>query len=65
MRIRPITTFLPLAIVLSVSIFKEALEDIRRYQADSEVNRRACSVFSPAAGSWQKRRWRDVKAGLA
>ncbi|KAK9845741.1 hypothetical protein WJX81_001079 [Elliptochloris bilobata] len=61
--IRPITTFLPLAIVLGVSIFKEAMEDVRRYQADCEVNRRACLVFSPAAGAWQKRRWRDVRVG--
>ena len=59
---RPITTFLPLAIVLGVSIFKEALEDMRRYQADCEVNARACLVLDPAAGAWQKRRWRDVKA---
>ena len=61
---RPITTFLPLAIVLGVSIFKEAMEDMRRYQADREVNARACLVLDPAAGAWQTRRWRDVKARL-
>ena len=58
---RPITTFLPLGIVLGVSIIKEALEDVRRHQADCAVNRRPCQVFSPAARAWQKRRWRDVK----
>ena len=62
LRCRPITTFLPLAIVLGVSIFKEAMEDMRRYQADREVNARACLVLDPAAGAWQKRRWRDVQA---
>lgn len=62
MHCRPITTFLPLAIVLGVSIFKEAMEDMRRYQADCEVNARACLVLDPAAGAWQTRRWRDVKA---
>jgi len=59
---RPITTFLPLGIVLGVSIIKEALEDVRRHQADRAVNRRPCQVFSPAARAWQTRRWRDVKA---
>jgi len=47
--------------VPGVSIIKEALEDVRRHQADCAVNRRPCQVFSPAARAWQKRRWRDVK----
>ena len=37
---------------------------MRRYQADCEVNARACLVLDPAAGAWQTRRWRDIKARL-
>ena len=57
---RPITTFLPLAIVLGVSMFKEALEDIQRFQADREVNKRGVLVFNPAATIWVRKQWRDI-----
>ena len=57
---RPITTFLPLAIVLGVSMFKEALEDIQRFQADREVNKRGVLVFNPVTNAWVRKQWRDV-----
>ena len=57
---RPITTFLPLAIVLGVSMFKEALEDIQRFQADREVNRRGVLVYSAPSTAWVRKQWRDI-----
>ena len=57
---RPITTFLPLAIVLGVSMFKEALEDIQRFQADREVNKRGVLVFNPVTNAWVRKQWRDI-----
>ena len=57
---RPITTFLPLAIVLGVSMFKEALEDIQRFQADREVNRRGVLVYSDPSNAWVRKQWRDI-----
>ena len=58
---RPVTTFLPLAIVLGVSMAKEAVEDFRRYRSDCEVNNRPAEVYDVHAGAWVTRRWRDVK----
>ena len=60
MTIRPITTFLPLAIVLGVSMFKEALEDIQRFQADREVNRRGVLAYSAPGNAWVRKQWRDI-----
>lgn len=57
---RPITTFLPLAIVLGVSMFKEALEDIQRFQADREVNRRGVLVYNALSSAWVRKQWRDI-----
>ena len=57
---RPITTFLPLAIVLGVSMFKEALEDFQRFQADREVNRRGVLVYNALSNTWVRKQWRDV-----
>ena len=57
---RPITTFLPLAIVLGVSMFKEALEDFQRFQADREVNRRGVLVYSALSNTWVRKQWRDI-----
>ena len=61
---RPITTFLPLAIVLGVSMFKEALEDIQRFQADREVNKRGVLVFNPVTNAWVRKQWRDIVVRL-
>lgn len=57
---RPITTFLPLALVLGVSMAKEALEDFHRFQADREVNKRGILVFNPITNAWERRQWRDI-----
>ena len=59
---RPITTFLPLAIVLGVSMFKEALEDIQRFQADQggqQAGAFLCSTAAPAS-AWVRKQWRDI-----
>ncbi|BDA43575.1 Phospholipid-transporting ATPase 10 [Coccomyxa sp. Obi] len=60
---RPITTFLPLALVLGVSMAKEALEDFHRFQADREVNKRGVVVFNPISNTWERKQWRDIVVG--
>lgn len=60
LQLRPITTFLPLALVLGVSMAKEALEDFRRFQADREVNKRGVLVFNPITNAWERKQWRDI-----
>jgi len=41
---RPWTTWVPVIIVLGVSMVKEGIEDYRRYRADREVNSRIVEV---------------------
>ena len=57
----PVTTFLPLIIVLGISIVKEAIEDFGRYRADREVNNRKVAVFSPAEGRFIDKAWKLVQ----
>lgn len=53
--VRPWTTWLPLAIVLGVSLIKEAVEDYKRYKADKEVNNRAVQVSMRGGRRWCSR----------
>ena len=38
--VNPVTTWVPLAVIFSVSALKDAVDDWRRYQGDREANRR-------------------------
>lgn len=42
---------------------KEAIEDIRRYQTDVEVNNRPVEVLDPKTGTFITKKWREVLAG--
>ena len=59
--VRPWTTFTPLAIVLGVSIVKEAVEDYKRHQADKKENSRKVEVWSDKG--WKIVRWDQVMVG--
>ncbi|KAK9787844.1 hypothetical protein WJX73_000953 [Symbiochloris irregularis] len=61
--VSPVTTFLPLIIVLGISMVKEAIEDFARYRADKDLNNRGVSVFDHASNSFKDVRWRDVQVG--
>lgn len=39
-------SWIPLTCVLLVTAIKDAIEDIRRYQSDKEINARLCEVFN-------------------
>ena len=60
---RPWTTWLPLGIVLGVSLIKEAIEDYKRYKADREVNNREVLVLNTATQAFEPKRWQDIHAG--
>eukprot|EP00195_Chlamydomonas_chlamydogama_P002386 CAMPEP_0202922204 /NCGR_PEP_ID=MMETSP1392-20130828/77797_1 /ASSEMBLY_ACC=CAM_ASM_000868 /TAXON_ID=225041 /ORGANISM="Chlamydomonas chlamydogama, Strain SAG 11-48b" /LENGTH=1321 /DNA_ID=CAMNT_0049615821 /DNA_START=167 /DNA_END=4132 /DNA_ORIENTATION=- len=61
--VRPWTTWTPLAIVLGISLIKEAIEDYKRYKADKEMNSRVVHVLDHATGAFEQRRWLDVVVG--
>ncbi|KAK9864093.1 hypothetical protein WJX84_000818 [Apatococcus fuscideae] len=61
--VRPVTEFLPLAIVLGISMLKELIEDVKRYRADREVNSRSVECFDNATKNYVAKAWRHVKVG--
>ncbi|KAG1671350.1 hypothetical protein FOA52_002960 [Chlamydomonas sp. UWO 241] len=62
--VRPWTTWLPLAIVIGVSMIKEAIEDYKRYKADVEMNNRPVNVLDPDTREFLVKRWKDVRPGM-
>ncbi|KAF8726933.1 hypothetical protein HU200_019419 [Digitaria exilis] len=51
----------PLVVVIVATMIKEAVEDWRRNQQDTEVNSRRTRVFKD--GALQDARWKDVRVG--
>jgi len=41
-------------------MFKEALEDIQRFQADREVNKRGVLIYNAHSSAWVRKQWRDI-----
>ena len=57
----PITTAVPLAFVLCVTLVKDGVDDYKRHQSDALVNSRTCKVLR--AGTWQVVEWMNVVVG--
>ncbi|CAN6331720.1 unnamed protein product [Urochloa humidicola] len=56
---------LPLVLVLVATMLKEAVEDWRRNQQDTEVNNRVTRVLDPndGGGGFRDAKWKDVRVG--
>jgi phospholipid-transporting ATPase len=55
------TTLFPLGLVLLATAAKEIIEDVKRFRADNQVNRR--KVYVLRADKWHRVRWTQVKVG--
>ncbi|PUZ64409.1 hypothetical protein GQ55_3G141700 [Panicum hallii var. hallii] len=51
----------PLVIVIVATMLKEAVEDWRRNQQDTEVNNRSTKVFQD--GAFRDAKWKDIRVG--
>ncbi|KAG6876054.1 hypothetical protein C0993_005923, partial [Termitomyces sp. T159_Od127] len=56
------TTIVPLAVVLLASAFKEAQEDLKRHQSDSELNARKAKALT-SNSTFAEKKWKDIKVG--
>ncbi|XP_037394594.1 probable phospholipid-transporting ATPase VD isoform X3 [Pygocentrus nattereri] len=56
-------TMIPLAVVLTVIAFKDAMEDYRRYRYDQKINNSITHVHSRRQRGYVERRWADVCVG--
>lgn len=53
--------FIPLSIVISVSVFKDFFEDLKRKTSDKAINSRRAIVLDP--GIFRERFWRELRIG--
>ncbi|KAK7148779.1 hypothetical protein R3I93_012961 [Phoxinus phoxinus] len=56
-------TMIPLAVVLTVIAFKDAMEDYRRYRYDKKINNTLTHVYSGKHLRYVERRWAEVCVG--
>jgi len=69
--LKPISTtqgvpsiLLPLALVVTISVVKEAYEDWLRHKQDYEVNTRKTRIMDEASGAWiEEVQWQDLRVG--
>ena len=59
--IKPYTTWTPLALVIGLSLIKEAVEDYKRHVQDRDQNMSPTERFNGI--SFEKCEWRDLKVG--
>lgn len=57
------TTIGTLIVVLLVSAIKEIMEDIKRANADKDLNNTKVLVLNPTSGDFQTKKWTHVKVG--
>lgn len=55
------TTIGPLAVVLLVSAIKEAIEDVKRHNSDTELNRSKAEILQ--GGDWVLKKWYQIRVG--
>ena len=58
--VSPVTSFVPLVVVLAITGIKEAIEDYRRYLSDKKLN--ATPVKLVEDGKIVEKQWKDVCA---
>ena len=57
------TRWLPLGIVLGISLIKEAIEDWKRYQTDLEMNNLPVEVLDATTGRFVTKKWMEIRVG--
>ena len=54
---------LPLAVIVLISMFKDAFEDYQRHKSDEKENNTRTLVIDADKGQWTLKAWKDIKAG--
>ena len=61
--LNPLTAVLPIVIVISVSLIREAMEDCARGALDKQQNNEICEKYNPTRKEWEKARSGDLYVG--
>lgn len=56
-------TVAPLALVLTVTLIKDLILDIRRHRSDGFINNMTCSTWEEASGTFQDVKWMKLSVG--
>ena len=59
----PISSWAPLIFVISLSIIREAFEDLSRYKSDKETNGTKTKRFLMQERKWEEIEWKDIYPG--
>ena len=59
----PISSWAPLIFVISLSIIREAFEDLTRYKSDKQTNATKTKRFLLSANAWEEVEWKDIYPG--
>lgn len=54
---------LPLGFVLIIGIFKDLIENLKRYKSDQAENNLTCLVTNSEKTAFEVKHWKDVKVG--
>uniref|UniRef100_A0A8D0XRP0 Phospholipid-transporting ATPase n=1 Tax=Sus scrofa TaxID=9823 RepID=A0A8D0XRP0_PIG len=60
---QPEVSMIPICVILAITAFKDAWEDLRRYKSDKVINNRECLVYSRKEQSFVQKCWKDVRVG--
>ncbi|PAV66719.1 hypothetical protein WR25_09917 [Diploscapter pachys] len=56
-------SFIPLIIVLLVTLIKDGIEDLRRWSRDKKINRQKCRIWNGATNSYEDSKWDQILVG--
>lgn len=59
--VNPLSTFLPLIMVVATGMIKEGIIDYKRYKSDKDTNAKRCEVWDKQSNATHSRGFKEVK----
>lgn len=59
---KPVSTAVPLTLIVLVTMIKDGYEDLGRHRSDNRLNNQLASVVSDK-GEERKKKWQDIRTG--
>ncbi|KAH0629663.1 hypothetical protein JD844_011902 [Phrynosoma platyrhinos] len=54
---------IPVCVIMAITAIKDAWEDFRRFNLDTEINSMGCLVYSRSKNTYTEKCWKDVQVG--
>lgn len=59
---KPVSTAVPLTLIVLVTMIKDGYEDLGRHRSDNRLNNQLASVVNDK-GEERKKKWQDIRTG--